>query len=136
MHIIDLGGQAIDTTGAAGKFLLTVLAGAAEMERNLIGERTKAALSVKRKRQEKISSVAPYGYKFAFSHVDESRNKRIYSVVPRQSEQRTIALVAGLRSDGLTFRQVIAELASRGIYNRSGNTFGIRAVFNMLNRTV
>ena len=136
MHIIDLGGQAIDTTGAAGKFLLTVLAGAAEMERNLIGERTKAALSVKRKRGEKIGSTPPYGYRFVFSHVDESRNKRIYKVVPHKGEQKVIEVVRRLRSTGLPLRAIIAELASRGIYNRSGNAFGIRAVFNMLNRTV
>ena len=47
LHVVDLGGNAIDTTSAAGRFMLVVLAGAAEMERNLIRERTKAALAVK-----------------------------------------------------------------------------------------
>jgi len=31
LHIVDLGGNSIDTTSAAGRFMLTVLAGAAEM---------------------------------------------------------------------------------------------------------
>ncbi len=35
LHVVDLGGNAIDTTSAAGRFMLVVLAGAAEMERNL-----------------------------------------------------------------------------------------------------
>ncbi|MCH7596862.1 MAG: recombinase family protein, partial [Planctomycetes bacterium] len=44
LHIIDLGGNAIDTTSAAGRFMLVVLAGAAEMERNLTRERTRSAM--------------------------------------------------------------------------------------------
>ena len=44
LHVADLGGNAIDTTSAAGRFMLVVLAGAAEMERNLTRERTRAAL--------------------------------------------------------------------------------------------
>jgi len=39
LHVVDLGGNAIDTTSAAGRFMLVVLAGAAEMERNLTRER-------------------------------------------------------------------------------------------------
>ena len=35
LHIVDLAGNSIDSTTAAGKFMLTVLAGTAEMERNL-----------------------------------------------------------------------------------------------------
>ncbi|MBI1827808.1 MAG: recombinase family protein [Planctomycetes bacterium] len=39
LHVVDLGGNAIDTASAAGRFMLVVLAGAAEMERNLTRER-------------------------------------------------------------------------------------------------
>ena len=55
LHVVDLGGNSIDSTTAAGKFMLTVLAGAAEMERNLTSERTKAAMQVKRARGQRIS---------------------------------------------------------------------------------
>ena len=48
LHIADLGRNAIDTTSAAGRFMLVVLAGAAEMERNLTRERTRSAMAVKR----------------------------------------------------------------------------------------
>ena len=43
--ILDLD---IDTTTSNGKFLATVMAAMAELERNLIGDRTKAALAEKR----------------------------------------------------------------------------------------
>jgi len=38
LHLIDLGGQAVDTSTAMGRFFLTVMAGAAEMERGLVAE--------------------------------------------------------------------------------------------------
>jgi len=44
MHLIDLGGQTVNTASAMGRFMLTVVAGAAEMERNLIRERTRLAV--------------------------------------------------------------------------------------------
>ncbi len=48
LHVIGLGGNAIDTTSAAGRFMLVVLAGAAEIERNLTRERIRSAMAVKR----------------------------------------------------------------------------------------
>lgn len=48
LHVIDLGGNAIDTASAAGKFMLTVLAGAAEMERNLTEARRRIAVAFHR----------------------------------------------------------------------------------------
>ncbi len=62
LHIVDLGGTAVDTSSAMGRFMLTVLAGAAEMERNLIAERTRAAMRQKRERGERASRIAPFGY--------------------------------------------------------------------------
>lgn len=46
--------EAIDTTTAAGKAMLTVIAAFAEMERNFISERTRAALAGKKARGERL----------------------------------------------------------------------------------
>ena len=48
LHLVDFGGQTIDTSSATGKMFLTMTAGFAEMERNLTAERTRAALRHKR----------------------------------------------------------------------------------------
>ena len=40
LHLIDVGGQTIDTSSSMGRFFLTMMAGVAEMERNLIRDRT------------------------------------------------------------------------------------------------
>jgi len=67
LHVVDLGGNAIDTTSAAGRFMLVVLAGAAEMERNLTRERTRSAITVKRGNGQRIGTV-PYGFDLVFCH--------------------------------------------------------------------
>ena len=64
LHILDLGGNAIDTTSAAGRFMLVVLDEAAEMERNLTRERTKSAMAIKRQNGQRIGSV-PWYYDLA-----------------------------------------------------------------------
>ena len=62
VHLVDLGGQAVDTSSAMGKFFLTIMAGVAEMERNLIRERTKTAMQHKIRAGE-FTGVAPLGWK-------------------------------------------------------------------------
>ena len=52
----------IDTTTAAGKFLLTILSAMAQMERDLISERTTDALSYKKKNGEWLGNI-PFGYR-------------------------------------------------------------------------
>ena len=61
MHVFDLGGQAVDTGLAAGRFFLCMLAGVAQLERNLIAERTSTALRHKIARGERVGAP-PYGY--------------------------------------------------------------------------
>lgn len=43
-HIIDLGGQSLDTTSAMGKFILTFVASVTQLERGQISERTLEAM--------------------------------------------------------------------------------------------
>jgi len=112
LHLVDLGGATVDTSTAMGRFFLTVLAGAAEMERTLIRERTRAALAHKRNLGERVSGEAPFGYRF-----DGGR------VVEDEAEQRTVALVASLRRDGLSLRKIAAELTRRGLRTRRGGCF-------------
>ena len=118
LHIIDLGGNAIDTASAAGKFMLTILAGAAEMERNLTRERTRAAMHVKRQRGERISRYAPFGARLD----DDGR------LVPDRNEQRAVRLVRKLHADGLSLRKIAAELVGRGMSGRRGQPISPKTV--------
>ena len=58
LHFIDLGGQAVNTASAMGRFFLTVIAGAAELERNVISERTSMALQHLKANGRKLGAPA------------------------------------------------------------------------------
>lgn len=45
LHLVDMGGTCLNTGSAMGRMFLTMAAGFAELERNLISERTAAAMS-------------------------------------------------------------------------------------------
>jgi DNA invertase Pin-like site-specific DNA recombinase len=62
LHLVDMGGMSLNTSSAMGRMMLTMLAGFAEWERNLIAERTRAVLWHKRSRHQAYSPT-PLGFK-------------------------------------------------------------------------
>ena len=61
LHLVDMGGQTLNTATAMGRMFLTMTAAFAELERNLIAERTQAALLYK-KSKLLVYGAIPYGY--------------------------------------------------------------------------
>lgn len=61
LHVIDLGGQSMDTSSAMGQFIMRFVASIAELERGLISERTKEAMQYLRKKGKKYTR-AIYGW--------------------------------------------------------------------------
>lgn len=122
LHLVDLGGSAIDTSSATGKVFLTMLAGFAEFERNLTSERTQLAISHKIAKGElRLGQDAPYGYRHAGKGLAD---------VP--AEQAVIATVQELRAGGMSLREIASELSRRGLRNRAGKHFAHVSVDNML----
>lgn len=56
LRILNLG---IDTSTPAGELIFTIIAAVAQMERDLIAERTKSALDAKRRRNERVGGRKP-----------------------------------------------------------------------------
>ncbi len=112
LHIVDLGGNAIDTTGAAGRFMLVVLAGAAEMERNLTRERTRSALAVKKANGQRIGTV-PYGHDLAADGE---------SLIENKAEQSIIADIQSMRQRGMKLQQIAAALTDDRIPTKTGKS--------------
>jgi len=112
LHVVDLGGNAIDTTSAAGRFMLVVLAGAAEMERNLTRERTRSAMAVKRGNGQRIGTV-PYGYDLA----DDGT-----TLIPNDAEQAVIADIQSRRAEGWTLERIADALTDLGVPTKTGKS--------------
>ena len=124
LHLIDLGGQSLDTTSAMGKFFLTMLAGLGELERNLIGERTSMAMQYKKSAHEFTGGrEAAYGWALAEDGVH---------VQPNPAEQAIIRLTRELREQGLSLRAIGRSLAGRGMVPRGGQSWHPNTIKSLL----
>jgi len=125
LYIANLGGNAIDTTSAAGRFMLVVLAGAAEMEQNLTRERTRSALAVKRANGKRIGTV-PYGFDLA-----DDRS----TLIPNDAEQAVIEEIRAMRKGGSKLQGIADTLTDRGVLTKTGRAkWGHPAVARILKR--
>lgn len=122
MHLVDIGGASVDTSSAMGRFFLTVMAGAAEMERNQIRERTSLAMQHMRDRGEYTGGRPPLGFELG----DDGQLVRV------EAEHQALEMARELREQGLTLRAVADQLASAGFLNRHGRVFDSRQVARMV----
>ena len=126
LHIVDLGGNAIDTTSAAGRFMLVVLAGAAEMERNLTRERTRSAMAVKKANGQRVGTV-PYGHDLAADGA---------TLLENPTEQAVIAEIGSMRAGGMKLQQIAATLTTRRIPTKTGKpVWAHKTVARILSRS-
>lgn len=106
LHLLDMRGSAVDTTSAAGRFMLTVLAAAAEMERNRIRERTRDVLAAKKAKGERLGRT-PHGFTTPEPGAD---------MVPNLQELIAVQLILrGRRGRSpQSFRRIAAFLTRKG----------------------
>jgi DNA invertase Pin-like site-specific DNA recombinase len=123
LHLVDLGGQTLDTSSAMGRFFLTVMAGAAELERNLIGERVTHGMQHLRAQHRRISRHTPYGSQVApdGKHLE-----------PVPAEQEVILAAKTYHQAGHTLRETAAYLEAHGHLSRTGKRFTPQAISNMV----
>jgi len=120
--------ETLDTQSAMGRFFFTLTAALAEMERRIIGERTKAALAHKRAKRESIGGYAPpYGY-----DLDDTSH-----LIRNDFEQRGIKLIKSLHMIGNSLRVICQELRANGYRTKTGkDEWNPKTVSMILKRTV
>ncbi len=126
LHVADMAGTAIDTTSAAGRMFLTMLAGMGEFERNLAAERTTAALAHKARCGDmRLGAHAPYGWRYEGNGLAEV-----------EAEQRIIGTVRALRAAGVSLRGICEQLKHSRCTNRAGGDFAPVQIERMLRGSV
>ncbi len=115
--------ERLDTKSALGRFFFTLMASLAAMERELIGERIRAAMQRKRERGEACNGNAPYGF-----HIHDGR------LIPEEEERQVIERIRRLRHAGHTIHQIVGVLNDEGVKNREGRPFGKSQVHVLIKR--
>jgi len=111
LHIIDLGGNSIDTQTAMGRMFFIQSISMAEFERKICGERTKAVLNNK-KETGKAYCAAVLGY-------DNVEGKMIRN----EEEFKIIDLIFDWKSRGYTPARIALTLNDKGYSAKKGGIF-------------
>lgn len=112
-HLLSIQDQ-FNTATAAGRFVVNIMASMAEMEADVISERTKTALQVLKDDGVKLGSLN-YGFRR-----EPSEDGQRMEIVPDYNENANIYLMRRLKQEGLTLRQIGTELQARGIKTKKG----------------
>jgi DNA invertase Pin-like site-specific DNA recombinase len=99
MHLVDMNGMALSTGSAMGRMFLTMAAGFAELERNLISERTKAALAYKKEQGVRLGRP-PLG--------------------PAADDAAVVARIRDMQTAKWTLREMAAALEAEGFSTKKG----------------
>ncbi len=112
--------EKIDTGTAMGRFFFNITASLAQMERDLISERTKDALQMKIANHERAGQI-PFGYSLA----DDGN-----TLLPIPEEQEVIQAIKRLHNQGMSYRAICRELEAIG----AGRKWHPQTVKNILKR--
>ncbi|MFC1591217.1 recombinase family protein [Thermodesulfobacteriota bacterium] len=117
--------ETLDTQSAMGKFFFTLTAALAEMERQLIGERTRCALQHKKQNGEKTGGDIPFGYDLDATGV----------LIMNPREQGAVSMIVDLRASGASLRAICSNLETGGHRTkRGGNKWHPQTVKQILDR--
>lgn len=101
-------GEHLDTSSAAGRLMLNLLASVSQWEREAIAERTATALGHKRM-QRTVYGPTPFGYR-----------REGEKLVEEPEEQAALAEMRRMDVAGASYRKIVAMLTARGVRPHRG----------------
>lgn len=124
LHLIDMGGSSLNTASAIGRMLLTTIAAAAELERNLVSERTTLSLAHKRQHRQ-VFNHAPYGFDVVGT-----------ALVENPAELATVKLIHERRDDGWSLQMIATALNEDGVPTKIRGRWYARTIKNILDSDI
>lgn len=109
VELVSLSEQ-LDTRTPAGVLMLTVLGAIAQLEREMIADRTRSALRYKRNKGERLGPT-PLGYRTPSAGAP---------MVPDPVELAAVRQILRRRRSGLSFRRIAQDLAAAGHQTKHG----------------
>ena len=122
LHVVDLGGNAVDTASPSGKFMISVLAASCEMERGLIQERCNSGRRARKAQGRRIGEI-PFG----FSLGEDGK-----TLMLDRDEQGAITVIRELHCAGVSLRGIARELETKGYRTKKDKTWSHRQVASII----
>jgi site-specific DNA recombinase len=114
--------ERLDTASAMGRFVVTIFAALAQAEREVIGERTKAAMSHMKRNGLRVGAV-PFGF-------DLGADGR--TLTPNVAEQSVIGTIRAKASEGCSQVRIAKHLNDQGITTKGGRRWSKTTIFRIL----
>ena len=114
----------LETASACGRFTLTVLAGAAQLEAESAAERTRDALAHLRANGRRTGGSVPFGY------LAEPDGR----LVAHPEESQVVAAIVRLRSEGASLRGIVETLNANAIPTRGAKAWTLTQVARIVKR--
>jgi len=114
----------LDTSTPHGRFVLTLFGGLAQMERELIGERTRSAMAFKRE-QLQPTSHPPLGFR-----ANGSRHR----MIPVPEELKIVRTILDLWRRGQSYRSIAQQLDAGGVPTKQGGRWRHTTVSRVVQR--
>ena len=109
-HIVDMNGEAVDTSTPMGRFFLTMMGAMAEMERGLISERTQEGMNQLKATHQKFTQSI-----FGWNAQEDG------SLTPNWFEQNVIDFMAWqVNENGMSATAVARFLNKKGLKGKRG----------------
>lgn len=122
LHLLDLGGEAVDTSTTSGRLVVNVLSSVAEMVRDTIRDNTRNGMRNKKKHNEYCGGRVPYGSRIVDPKADP------IMLEPEPKERAIIQRARELRRSGLSLRRVGAALVAEGHRPRNGGPWASESI--------
>ncbi|MET3414801.1 recombinase family protein [Methylobacterium sp. 1030] len=126
LHLVDHGGATINTASAMGRMFLTMMAGFAELERNLIAERVTTALRHKKRGMTVYNKSVPLG----FQRTEDGR------LVPCPEEQAIVGQIMAERMQNRSLHYIAKTLNAAGHRGRNGGKFYASSISKILKNDI
>lgn len=110
-RIVSAAGEGTENDSASSILMRRMIDAFAEFERQVISERTKAALKIKKDKGERVGYI-PFGYQL---------NKDGANLIKEEKEQRILGKIKSLIKKGLSIRETAAVCNNQKLFNR-GNS--------------
>jgi len=114
--------ESLDTSSAAGRLVITIMAAVSQWEREAIGERTRDAMSHKKSNGERVGNIA-YGFRLS------ANGKHLE---PDPHEQAILTVIRELRERRYSMRRIAAKLNARGWLTRRSSAWRLEHVARIL----
>jgi DNA invertase Pin-like site-specific DNA recombinase len=124
LHLVDMGGQSMNTASAMGRMMLTMMAAFAQFERDLVSERTTAALQHK-KAHDRVYGPVPFG-----------KDRNGDELEANEEELSILEKIRLWRGQGLSYWKIAAKLNAYGIKGKGGGKWYAASVRYVLNNAL